>query len=84
MTNQFPKRNFHRQPGLFDTQDEIFWHWDLVFGSTHVTEKARVSRVREKIHEKNNREARIRFADPDSSVGGEPLSTARQTTEKKR
>jgi hypothetical protein len=51
MTNQFPKRNFHRQPGLFDTQDEIFWHWDLVFGSTHVTEKARVSRVREKIHE---------------------------------
>jgi hypothetical protein len=56
----------------------------LVFGSTHVTEKARVSRVREKFHEKNNREARIRFADPDSSVGGEPLSTARQTTEKKR
>jgi hypothetical protein len=48
---QSPKRNFHRQPGLFDTQDEIFWHWDLVFGSTHVTEKARVSRVREKIHE---------------------------------
>jgi hypothetical protein len=84
MTNQSPKRKFHRQPGLFDTQDEIFWHWDLVFGSTHVTEKARVSRVREKFHEKNNREARIRFADPDSSVGGEPLSTARQTTEKKR
>ena len=83
MTKQSPKRNFHRQPGLFDTQDEIFWHWDLVFGSTHVTEKARVSRVREKIHEKNNREARFDLPTPIPRMVVNALHSQTDDREKK-